>query len=230
MNSKNNESKLSVDQRVYLNIKDKIMSTQFHPGENLHEDSLRTEFKVSRTPVRMALCRLEQEGLVSHKSRLGYFVRNIRLSDIQSLFQVREYLEVPSVQLACKNATEEELRNFKSFVNEYDKVLSKKDIEVSISMGVDFHYRIAIMSKNEILCDFVKKLNEKISIVARIIYQSENHMEKSQTEHNEIMDAIVERDEEKAKELAKEHIRQSSKRFMLSLQSNMEFLTVTPNR
>jgi DNA-binding GntR family transcriptional regulator len=229
MKPKNKESQASLAQEVYLKLKDQIISLNFIPGENLLEENLRVEFKVSRTPVRMALCKLEQEGLVSHRPGYGYSVRDIRLHHVPSLFQIRKFLEVPSAQLACQNATEEELKDFQLFVNELDEAIKRREFEQSIKMGVEFHYRIAVMSKNEILCDLVQGLNEKISMLARIILQSENHMEQSQIEHRAITESIIKRDVEKARELAKQHISQSSKRFMQLLQTKTDLLSITPN-
>ncbi len=222
------ESQATLAQDVYLKLKDQIISLVFVPGQNLLEENLRTEFEVSRTPVRMALCKLEQEGLVSHRPGYGYFVRDIRLHHVQSLFQVREFLEVPAAQLACQHASSEELKEFQLFVNGLDQAIHRREFEPSIKLGIEFHHRIAVMSKNEILCDLVRSLNEKISMLARIIFQLENHMEQSQTEHRAIMKSIIKRDAEKAGTLAKEHVSQSSKRFMVLLQSKMDLLSVTP--
>lgn len=225
---KGKESPTSLFQKVYYNIKDQIVTLKLLPGQNLLEDTLRSEFNVSRTPVRMALCKLEQEGFVSHRPNYGYFVRDMRLNHIQSLFQLREFLEVPAVRLACQHATEEELNNFQNFVKEIDDEINSKNFEAAIKMGVEFHHRIAIMSKNEILCDLIRGLNEKISMVARMILQSEQHMIQSHAEHKNILKFMSKRDAEKAADLMQEHVCESSKRFMQILKSKMELLTVAP--
>lgn len=229
MNLKRKESQASLAQEVYLKLKNQIISLRFIPGESLLEENLRVDFQVSRTPVRMALCKLEQDGLVTHRPGYGYSVRDIRLHHVQHLFQIREFLEVPSAKLACQNATEEEFKDFTLFVENLDEVINQKNLELSIKMGVDFHYRIAVMGKNEILYDIIRGLNEKISMVGRIALQSEINMKQSQAEHKAIMEAIIRRDSEKAAELVKNHVSQSSKRYMHLLQSKMDILSVVPN-
>jgi DNA-binding GntR family transcriptional regulator len=211
---------------VYDELKIRIIRLLYPPGENLLEERLRVELKVSRTPIRMALSKLEQEGLVLHRPGRGYFIREIRLDEVQSLFQVRELLEVPATKLATENASDRELEEFKAFVQKMDKSIAARDYDTYLDQAVGFHYRIALLTKNDILCDMVRGLNEKLSMVSRILLKSESKLVRSHVEHKDILERMLKRDADGAARIARQHVSDSSQRQLQLLQSRAELLTI----
>jgi len=223
-------SQESLAASTYHQLKNRILRLIYPPGENLLEEQLRVQLKVSRTPIRMALSKLEQEGLVMHRPGRGYYIRGIRLDEVRSLFQMREFLEVPATRLATKNATDPELESFRRFVRKIDDSIAAKSYDTYLDLAVDFHYRIALLTKNEILCETVRGLNEKLMMVSRILLKSESKMASSHVEHNQILEQMLKRDAEKAARLAQQHVNGSAKRQLQLLQSKAELLTITMPR
>lgn len=219
-------SPASLAHNAYDELKNRIIRLTYPPGENLLEERLRTELKVSRTPIRMALSKLEQEGLVFHRPGRGYFIRDLRLDHVQSLFQVREYLEVPATKLATLNASDEDLCVLHEFVQKMDQSIQNRDYDAYLDLGVEFHYRIALITKNDILCGMIKGLNEKLSMVSRILLRSESKLVRSHIQHNQIMVLMLKKDAEGAAQIARQHICDSSQRHLQLLQSRVELLSI----
>jgi DNA-binding GntR family transcriptional regulator len=219
-------SQASLAISAYDELKGRILRLLYAPGENILEERLRRELKVSRTPIRMALSKLEQEGLVLHRPGRGYFIRDIRLDEVRSLFQVREFLEVPATKFATENASEQELKELQAFVRKMDESVAKRHYNTYLDQAVEFHYRIALMTKNSILCDIVRGLNEKLSIVSRILLKSESKLARSHVEHHHILERMVKRDAEGAARIARKHVSDSSERQFQLLQSKAELLTI----
>lgn len=220
-------SQESLAASTYNQLKNRILRLIYPPGENLLEEQLRVQLNVSRTPIRMALSKLEQEGLVMHRPGRGYYIRGLRLDEVRSLFQMREFLEVPATRLATGNATGQELEGFRAFVRKMDDSIAAKNYDTYLDLAVEFHYRIALLTKNEILCETVRGLNEKLMMVSRILLKSESKMASSHVEHNQILEQMLKRDAEKAARLAQLHVNDSAKRQLQLLQSRAELLTIT---
>lgn len=220
-------SQESLAASTYHQLKNGILRLIYPPGENLLEEQLRIQLNVSRTPIRMALSKLEQEGLVMHRPGRGYYIRGIRLDEVRSLFQMREFLEVPATRLATKNATDQDLGSFRTFVRKIDDSIAAKNYDTYLDLAVEFHYRIALLTKNEILCETVRGLNEKLMMVSRILLKSESKMASSHVEHNQIMEQMLKRDAERAARLAQQHVNDSAKRQLQLIQSKAELLTIT---
>jgi DNA-binding GntR family transcriptional regulator len=223
---KASSSQVSLASSAYDELKSRILKLRYPPGENILEERLRRDLKVSRTPIRMALSKLEQEGLVLYRPGRGYFIRDIRLDEVRSLFQVREFLEVPATKFATENASDQEMRELQAFVRKMDESVAKRNYDTYLGQAVEFHYRIALMTRNGILCDIVRGLNEKLSIVSRILLKSESKLVRSHIEHNHILERMVKRDAEGAARIARKHVSDSSKRQFQLLQSKAELLTI----
>jgi DNA-binding GntR family transcriptional regulator len=223
---KSETSSASLASNAYDELKNRIIRLIYSPGESLLEERLRTELKVSRTPIRMALSKLEQEGLVTHRPGRGYFIRDIRLDQVKSLFQVREYLEVPATRLATENASDEKLEELQVFLKLMDQSIQAREYDYYLDQAVDFHYRIALMTKNDILCGMIKGINERLSMVSRILLKSESKLVRSHIEHNQIMERMVKRDAEGAAGFARQHVCDSSERYFDLLRSKVELLSI----
>ena len=91
-------TKKSLKSQAYNNIKEKIISCEYSPGMLLNEEILCETFNVSRTPIRDALSRLEQEGLITIWPKKGIIVSSLSISEVNNLFELRLLLEPYSIQ------------------------------------------------------------------------------------------------------------------------------------
>lgn len=102
----------SLNDLVYEEIRDRIVSSRYHPGQKLDVDQIAAELKVSRTPVTNSLKTLEKEGYVTILQRSGSYVRKYSKEEIEALFDFREALEVVVIKRAIKNAAALDMRQF----------------------------------------------------------------------------------------------------------------------
>ena len=102
----------SLKSQAYNNIKEKILSCEYAPGMHLNEGVLCETFNVSRTPIRDALSRLEQEGLVTIRSKKGIVVSDLSISEVNNIFELRLLLEPYSIRNYGYTLDENSLLNF----------------------------------------------------------------------------------------------------------------------
>ena len=117
-------------EKVYNQLKEKILSNELSPGEWLVERNLCDEFEVSRTPVREVLRQLAVDGLVTMWPSKGYSVRKMSVENVIEVFQAREAIEGISANLACLNGDE----SFFTQIETIKSKIEKLDIEKILLM------------------------------------------------------------------------------------------------
>jgi GntR family transcriptional regulator, gluconate operon transcriptional repressor len=126
-------------QTVAARLRYAIIGREFKPRQHLPEPALAQRFGVSRVPVREALIRLEQEGLVRAEPRRGAFVVGMSLADMRELYEVRALLEVRGARLAANTATPEDVTNIRSLIRDFGTVTKRGDSEALAATDIAFH-------------------------------------------------------------------------------------------
>ena len=129
---------VSLADQVFQHLETDILSGKYSRGEILTEGKLSTELGVSRTPVREALRRLEQEHLIEESGK-GSVVIGISKKDLKDIFIIREQLESMAASLAAQNATKEALSELKDVLELQEFYLAKQDAERIKFMDNQFH-------------------------------------------------------------------------------------------
>ena len=111
-----NETSLSLEEQVYETLEEEILSGRLKSGEVLREQALSAKLKVSRTPVRSALHRLAEEGLVKISANRGATVIGVTSEDVTDIYLIRERLEGLASRLAAERMTDEEKNELKNSV------------------------------------------------------------------------------------------------------------------
>lgn len=192
---------------VYEELKRQIMVGEIPPGTRMMEVELANEMGVSRTPIREAIRKLEKEGLVGIEPRKGAYAENISIKEMVDVFDVREYLEGMAASLAALKITREEREELKDISNSFKDAVQNGDIEEIVKYDEYFHKFIVKCSDNKTLIKLISQVQD-LSLRFRYIFFDDfgrfNHIP---TEHQEIVNAIVEGDQEKARAEMSEHIR-----------------------
>ncbi len=123
---------------VYQVLRHGIVHGDLAPGERLRSDALANELRVSRTPVREALRKLEAEGLVA-QSGSGLVVRAFSEQDLTELFYVREALEGMAARLAAENATPSEIAEIRELLDDMETVRQRGDLGALRRLTGEFH-------------------------------------------------------------------------------------------
>jgi len=218
-------SKLNTEE-VYKLLKKKLASLEFKPGQSLSEKEIASYFKVSRTPVRHALSKLEKDGLIEIIPRKGAFIRFLSLKDIFEIFQVREALECLAARLAAEHIDLEHLREFETFYLNALQENSNSGLQKVFNFGVKFHDFIIDSSDNKRIRSILKDLRVQFEI-SRIFFLNQNsnirpsRAIQSIKEHLALIEALKERNGNLAEVRMKEHIINAEK-YTLSFQEIYE--------
>lgn len=206
---KNLRSKTITD-AVYDQLKIDILSGVFRPGQRLFEGDLAKDLDVSRTPVRDAMIRLEQEGLITTKPHRGIFVRKLTRKDIQDYYQTRAVLEGLGAKLATINAKEEDLQKLKDILEEMRNVLEAnkdlKNFKEIVLINNKFHELIFDIADNNVLAKIRDTLSSPIALVRSTSWLNKDRKIEVWEEHARIVSAILAKDAELAQKKAEEHI------------------------
>ena len=153
---------------VYDQIRKAILNRSFDPGERLNIPAIAKRFDVSQMPVRQAISRLAQAGLVEIKPRSGTFVAKVEAREVIETFDLRRALECLAAETAATEATDAELDDIERLVNDMVRSMEgEPDPARHDRLNTEFHRRIVALSRNEKLIDMYEQLNAHIKI-ARI--------------------------------------------------------------
>jgi DNA-binding GntR family transcriptional regulator len=193
---------------VYQALRHGIVHGDLVPGERLRSDALATELRVSRTPVREALRKLEAEGLVAHSgSRL--IVRAFSEQDLTELFYVREALEGMAARLAAENATPSEIAEIRELLEDMETACRRGDLGALRQLTAEFHQLVCRASHNNRLLQLVQTLLDSVRQIKASTLYGEGRAAQALQEHRGLLAAIESRDGERAERLAREHRRKT---------------------
>ena len=131
--------KVSVRDRTYNYLKERVLSGHFRPGARLTEEHLAAEFGVSRTPVREALHKLEQEGFIKALETRGFIIPRDSSEEIEELFDMRALLEGFTLRLISQSISEEALKDLEGTVRSAEDALRMKKIDEVFKWNTLFH-------------------------------------------------------------------------------------------
>lgn len=203
---------------IYKLLRQEILSGHFHSGKRLKEVELSKHFNVSATPVREALFRLSQDGLLSIDPHRGATIASYTSKDFQDLYQIREFLEIPAVRLAASNVELSDIKELQQILELGDKALEQEDYSYLFNVDLDFHERLVMYSGNRHLSKITRSIHEKIQTIRRISAPSSKIGLKSQMGHYKILEAIKLHDADRAEKELLIHIQNTAEELL----SNME--------
>ncbi len=191
---------------VFLRLRQAILQGDLQPGERLMEIQLANQLGVSRTPVREAIRKLELEGLVTMIPRRGAEVANITKRDMQDVLEVRSTLEELAVELCCHRITSEGLSELKNASKVFEAAVKSGDVLTMADADIKFHDIIYKATGNRRLIQIINNLREQIYRYRLEHIKNESTRRSLIDEHNEILEKIVNRDVEAARNSIREHI------------------------
>lgn len=196
----------SLRRQVFDKIRSDILNGKYKRGEELVESSIGKELGISRTPVREAIRQLELEGLVQLVPNKGAFVTGISEKDVRDIYLIRARLEGLAARMAAKNITPELLDAMEETVVLSEYHAKKEHYEQVCEMDSKFHKLLYKASGSRILEHTLTDFHQYVQRVRMASIMKKRRMEKSNDEHDAILTAIREHDEEKAELVATRHI------------------------
>ena len=191
---------------VFQTLRQSILSGILQPGERLMELQLAHQLGVSRTPVREAIRRLEQEGLAQTLPRRGAIVADITRTDLEDVLEVRMALEVLAVQKACRAITQEQIRKLQKTAGEFEQCIEREDITAAALSDELFHEIIVESTGNRRLLQLLQNLRSQLYRYRLEHLKNPSSHPELIREHKLILDALNKHDEALAEEAIRTHI------------------------
>lgn len=188
----------SLADQVFERLENDIIQGIYPRGEILTELKLVEQLGVSRTPIREALRRLEQERLIEESGK-GSVVLGITSDDLVDIMNIRQHIEGLCAYYACVNMTEEGLKELQHIIDLQDFYYAKWDTDHLQKADDMFHDAICELSRRNVIRDTLVPLHRKTRRYRRNALLDKDRATQSLKEHHAILDAMLTRDPEKVK-------------------------------
>lgn len=202
------EASVSLKDRTYEILKSAICKMNIYAPDaqlKLDERQLSEQLGISRTPLREALVRLEQEGLVNIIPRRGIFIVRKTKQEILDLITVWAALESMAARLATQQASDKEIAMLRHMFAGFDRGNAQAHIDEYSERNIEFHQAILRMSGCQLLVDMADQLFIHVrSIRTQTIHEADRAAQ-SVIDHMNIIEAIEARDTDLAERLVREH-------------------------
>jgi len=198
---------------VYERLRSAILTCELKPGSQIHEQDLVQRYAVSKSPIRDALLRLQEQQLVEVLPRKGYRIKPISISDAREMYEMRLLLEQSCLRRAIDHAPDDELKRLDRFLT----VPRNIDLPSWIAYNRNFHIAIARACGNQRMARASVEVIEQFDRLTYTGIASLGDRETLQRfvdEHGEIVRTLQDRDKRKACALAREHIESSRRRLL----------------
>ncbi len=196
----------SLSDTVHLALREAITDGQFTPGTRLREVAIANALKVSPTPVREALRRLEREGLVETTSHRGATVADVSPTVMANLYDLHETLEAHAVRRAAERSPHD-LAPVRKLLKQLDKSIELPNQTTFNRLDLRFHRALNELSGNTQLAELIEQTHRRVQAArARFDIHLPDRPRRSQAQHHEMLDAVARGDADRAEQLARQHI------------------------
>ncbi len=184
----------NLSEDVYERVSLRILKLEYPPGHRLTEEGLCAEFQVSRSPVREALNRLVQRGLVRKNPRQNYAVRELDLKEIRDAYHVRLVLELEVATLLCRNGVDPAVLDHLE-----TRWLQLRDGPPELAANAadedeQFHRELAEATGNQVLVRALEVIDSQIHFVRHSDITNRERLRKTCADHLEILNALRRQD------------------------------------
>lgn len=199
----------SLADSAYGTLKHDILEFRLAPGDRFTETEIAERLRVSRTPVREALFRLEREGYLEVRQRNGWLVKPLDFDTLDHFYELRSVLEIAAVRALCApGQIPDPLRALQPLVDTWrvDAAQHSGDGEWLAELDERFHMDLVAAAGNPEIARVHRAATERIRIVRRLDFTQPDRIDRTYTEHGAILDAILAHDAERATALLQAHI------------------------
>jgi GntR family transcriptional regulator, rspAB operon transcriptional repressor len=192
---------------VYEELKAAIVELRLAPGSPLREGTLAEQLGVSKTPIREALTRLEQDGLVETTSFKGAVVTGYSRQDLIELYELRELLENTAARAAAESMSELDRAHLGRICLQSRKLKTGKDAAKLAALISEFDTVLFDQVKNTRIRALIENLRAHLARIGQLTAVIPGRIEASVDEHEKIVEAIAARDPDLAERHMRDHIR-----------------------
>ena len=208
-----NHKTVSLADQVFERLETDLLLGKYQRGEYLTELALVEDLGVSRTPIREALRRLEQEHVIEISSR-GILVLGVTAEDLADIYSMRLEVEPMVAARAAAAATDEEIAELREAVELQQYYVGRRDSDRIKYMDSRFHELLYRASHSTVFYDTLLPLHKKVQKYRKASVENESRADKSYEEHGAILAAIENRDPDAAYAAMRTHVENAKKHIV----------------
>ncbi|PYG29945.1 GntR family transcriptional regulator [Pelagimonas varians] len=198
---------MSQGEAAYQKLHQAIRAGVFKPGDRLREIDVADRLSLSRTPVREALRKLENEGIVEHRARIGAVIRTLSQTEVVELYEMRVVLERTAAEMAAKHISPAEI-DFLEYLNTQIHK-ARGEAPAAAAINHDFHRCIYEATRNRFLQEAARGLNNALLLLGPTTLADDARIEIVCKQHATIITAIRGGDSDAAGDAAETHLQTS---------------------
>lgn len=201
------QQEMSQGEAAYARLLSAIRDGEFQPGDRLREIEVAERLSLSRTPVREALRKLESDGIVEHRPRIGAVIRRLSRAEVVELYEMRLVLERTAAEMAAKHASAAEIDALEEL---NDQIGSATDnAPQAAALNQRFHRGIYLATRNRFLLESARALNNALLLLGPTTLADEARITVVHDQHREIIAALRATDMQTAGAAAAAHLETS---------------------
>lgn len=204
----------NVTESLYEALWRRLVNLEFEPGIRLSDDALAREFGVSRTPVREALHRLSQVGLVQANARRGFFVTKLSRQSVEELYDLRTALESWAIRIATPRIIPDDLQPHVPATGDDQDRIAPGDAEDFVRSDLALHYFIVSRAGNDRLAQSLRDVSGQLAIAVLRLALTPEARREARREHGRIIEAMLSGDPAAAAAAMEEHIQNVKQRSL----------------
>lgn len=193
--------------RAYEQLRRWILDNDLPPGSFLAERQLAKQLGMSKTPVKVALERLQQEGFVTISPQLGVVVRDLTVQEIEDQYELCEALESYTLRALAGRLTEPQIERVRASLLAQDAVRRSNDVQKWVALNSEFHLLFTEFLGNEEIRRISAQLRDRMQrMITRVLQLQPARLDSSYEEHVAIADAVISGDAARAAQLISAHL------------------------
>lgn len=196
----------SLNSVIYQKIKEMIRTLKVAPGQKLVYSDLEKDFGVSKTPIINALSKLESEGYVYIKKNVGCYVKESQPDEIYEVMEARTCLEVSNVDFVMRHLKQADLSHMEKLQKRYRAHKIPIFDRAKLIANADFHIYLAKIGRNRFMVRYIQNIYEWLEFRLRLDVLPPERIIQSENEHDEIIEALRQRDANLLKSLLQKHL------------------------
>ncbi len=196
----------SLPETLAASLQERIISGELREGEQIRQEAVAAEYKVSRMPVREALRQLEASGLVELQTHKGAVVRTLPLEEIAELFDLRVLLECDALRLAVPRMGDADLMASAALLGQLEDAYEQRDIQAWGARNSAFHHSLYAPSGRTQSLNLIRSLNNQTDRYIRMQLVVTQAIKQAEEDHRELLRLCERRDGERVVAFLEKHI------------------------
>jgi len=207
------KTRQNLSDEIYAMLKERIVTLQLEPGEMIYENTVAASYGVSRTPVREAINRLQQEDLINILPQRGACIAHLSKKKIREAQHIREALECSAFKIVAQNWNSSDPvyrkaeRDLLSIIDDQKEVVRKGDSIGFIDLDAAFHTRVLELADNQTLLQVIQVMRAHLNRMRYLELKEGRHEAESIKHHEQLLKTIMQNDPENTEKLLIYHLR-----------------------